>query len=594
MSTTLTLAGLDVALRRAHRSSAASTWCSPTATSPRVVGANGSGKSTPDAHHRRRAARSSPAPSGWLPATPPSAGSPRCCRTRPSRCSTTPGGVPAWRRRPRPRPRLRRRWPRAAPAPTTEYAAALERWLALGAADLEDRLPQVAAQVGLDVDSRPAARQPLRRPGRAGRAGRRAAQQVRRAAARRADQRPRRARARADRRVRRPATRARCWSPATTAPSSTGSPTRVVELDLAQQTGRALHRRLVGATSRPGSSRAGRPARPTRVRRPARRSSSPRRAPARRLGGEGAPQRGARQRARQAPCARSSQGARRPAGREGGPAEEGRRPARRRWTSRARSGSCATRSPPGPSRPPSSRRSTGRGRRRDGFRLGPVDLTWPAATGWRWPATTAAARPRCSAPCSATCRSPPAAVARHPGRVGVVDQRRALLEPTPGRRRGRAEPTRRQAARPRRGPHPAGEVRARGEHVDRPARALSMGERTRALMAIFQAREVNLLVLDEPTNHLDVRRSSSSRRRWPATTGRCSWSATTGRSWTPRTVTPARSPSSTGWWPRSAEHAPHHQPAARPARGPGGWGLSGSAGSGRPKRARSGSRRAPR
>ena len=42
------------------------------------------------------------------------------------------------------------------------------------------------------------------------------------------------------------------------------------------------------------------------------------------------------------------------------------------------------------------------------------------------------------------------------------------------------------------------------EHVDRPARSLSMGERTRALMALFQARQVNVLVLDEPTNHLDV------------------------------------------------------------------------------------------
>ena len=31
-----------------------------------------------------------------------------------------------------------------------------------------------------------------------------------------------------------------------------------------------------------------------------------------------------------------------------------------------------------------------------------------------------------------------------------------------------------------------------------------MGERTRALMALFQGREVNALVLDEPTNHLDV------------------------------------------------------------------------------------------
>ncbi|EWT02421.1 heme ABC transporter ATP-binding protein [Intrasporangium oryzae NRRL B-24470] len=42
------------------------------------------------------------------------------------------------------------------------------------------------------------------------------------------------------------------------------------------------------------------------------------------------------------------------------------------------------------------------------------------------------------------------------------------------------------------------------EHVARPARSLSMGERTRALMALFQGREVNVLVLDEPTNHLDV------------------------------------------------------------------------------------------
>jgi len=31
-----------------------------------------------------------------------------------------------------------------------------------------------------------------------------------------------------------------------------------------------------------------------------------------------------------------------------------------------------------------------------------------------------------------------------------------------------------------------------------------MGERTRAMMAVFQASEVNVLVLDEPTNHLDV------------------------------------------------------------------------------------------
>jgi ATPase subunit of ABC transporter with duplicated ATPase domains len=42
------------------------------------------------------------------------------------------------------------------------------------------------------------------------------------------------------------------------------------------------------------------------------------------------------------------------------------------------------------------------------------------------------------------------------------------------------------------------------EHVHRPADSLSPGERTRAALALLQAREVNLLVLDEPTNHLDL------------------------------------------------------------------------------------------
>ncbi|MDX6344198.1 MAG: hypothetical protein QOH87_4336 [Trebonia sp.] len=44
----------------------------------------------------------------------------------------------------------------------------------------------------------------------------------------------------------------------------------------------------------------------------------------------------------------------------------------------------------------------------------------------------------------------------------------------------------------------------KGDHVLRSASSLSPGERTRAALALLQARGVNLLVLDEPTNHLDL------------------------------------------------------------------------------------------
>ena len=42
------------------------------------------------------------------------------------------------------------------------------------------------------------------------------------------------------------------------------------------------------------------------------------------------------------------------------------------------------------------------------------------------------------------------------------------------------------------------------DHVERTASTLSPGERTRAALALLQARGVNVLVLDEPTNHLDL------------------------------------------------------------------------------------------
>lgn len=87
-------------------------------------------------------------------------------------------------------------------------------------------------------------------------------------------------------------------------------------------------------------------------------------------------------------------------------------------------------------------------------------------------------------------------------RVGEVDQARGLFlgTQTLSRAFGDALPD-----------WPDAEVRTLlakfglgAEHVHRAAESLSPGERTRAALALLQAREVNLLVLDEPTNHLDL------------------------------------------------------------------------------------------
>jgi ATPase subunit of ABC transporter with duplicated ATPase domains len=60
----------------------------------------------------------------------------------------------------------------------------------------------------------------------------------------------------------------------------------------------------------------------------------------------------------------------------------------------------------------------------------------------------------------------------------------------------------------------------RSAHVLRPAGSLSPGERTRAGLALLQASGVNLLVLDEPTNHLDlpaIEQLESALREYPGT-----------------------------------------------------------------------------
>lgn len=86
--------------------------------------------------------------------------------------------------------------------------------------------------------------------------------------------------------------------------------------------------------------------------------------------------------------------------------------------------------------------------------------------------------------------------------IGEVDQARALLDTA----LPLAEALERQL------PHWTGaDVRTllakfglRAAHAQRPAASLSPGERTRAALALLQARGVNLLVLDEPSNHLDL------------------------------------------------------------------------------------------
>jgi ATPase subunit of ABC transporter with duplicated ATPase domains len=86
--------------------------------------------------------------------------------------------------------------------------------------------------------------------------------------------------------------------------------------------------------------------------------------------------------------------------------------------------------------------------------------------------------------------------------VGEVDQARALFESD--------EPL--VTAFSREVPQwPTAEVRTLlakfglgSDHVNRSAQSLSPGERTRAALALLQAEGVNLLVLDEPTNHLDL------------------------------------------------------------------------------------------
>jgi ATPase subunit of ABC transporter with duplicated ATPase domains len=141
--------------------------------------------------------------------------------------------------------------------------------------------------------------------------------------------------------------------------------------------------------------------------------------------------------------------------------------------------------------------------RRGAFTLGPVDLQVDWADRIAITGANGAGKSTLLAALLGRVDLTAGAAALGPGvRVGEVDQTRALFT---------GEATLLAAFEAQLPTWPPSEVRTllakfglTAAHVARPAGSLSPGERTRAALALLQARGVNLLVLDEPTNHLDL------------------------------------------------------------------------------------------
>ncbi|MDT8912588.1 ABC-F family ATP-binding cassette domain-containing protein [Amycolatopsis sp. PS_44_ISF1] len=157
--------------------------------------------------------------------------------------------------------------------------------------------------------------------------------------------------------------------------------------------------------------------------------------------------------------------------------------------------------------------------RRDGFTLGPVDLQVDWADKVAITGANGAGKSTLLAALLGRLPLDEGSAALGPGVVvGEVDQARRLFLAD--------EPL--SDAFSREVPSlPDAEVRTllakfglKAAHVLRPAETLSPGERTRAALALLQARGVNLLVLDEPTNHLDlpaIEQLESALDRYPGT-----------------------------------------------------------------------------
>ena len=141
--------------------------------------------------------------------------------------------------------------------------------------------------------------------------------------------------------------------------------------------------------------------------------------------------------------------------------------------------------------------------RRAAFTLGPVDLQIDWADRVAVTGPNGAGKTTLLAALLGRLAPDEGAAALGPGVVvGEVDQARSLFDGPQSLLRafGQEMPAWTEA-----------EVRTllakyglKAEHVLRAAASLSPGERTRAALALLQARGVNLLVLDEPTNHLDL------------------------------------------------------------------------------------------